>query len=242
MVTFQSLLHGRVVIKYGTNALTRTDKQGNVLGLNSQRIDDIARLCGILHDRDIEIIIVSSGAVVAGMEQKGLRQRPKDVKELQDLATDRQLYLFLAYAKALEKYKIGMRGPLLVTHHNFITDKERANLLERVERGFAEQKISVFNTNDAVTKEELVPKYAKHRFTDNDPLAAYVAVYCKANSLIFVSEEGNLGRGGGDSKTKAFRYAERHGIQTNRGIRVIHKNIEELLEAMTHDTNNMGRL
>ncbi|MEK6837619.1 MAG: hypothetical protein AABX69_03130, partial [Nanoarchaeota archaeon] len=145
MVTFQSLLLGRIVIKYGTNALTRLDKQGNVLGLYRQRIDAIACLCGILRDRGIETIIVSSGAVVAGMEKKGLRQRPKDVKELQDLATDGQLYLFLAYATAFEGYGLGMRGPLLVTHHNFKTDKERGNLLERVERGFAEQKISVLN-------------------------------------------------------------------------------------------------
>lgn len=242
MITFHGFLQGRIVVKYGTNALAKVDEQGNLLGLDRHRIDDIARFGRTLNDKNIELIVVSSGALVAGMEQKKLAQVPENAQQRQDLATDGQLHLFLAYAEALEKYEMGLRGPLLVTMHNFRTDKERTNILERVERGFEERKIAVFNTNDAVTNDELVPKYAEYRFTDNDPLAAYVAVYCRANSLIMVSEEGKLGSGGGMSKVRALRFAEKHGVKTNLNHRVAHNDLEAAVEGLTHGTNRMARL
>lgn len=240
MVTFQSLLHGRIVIKYGTNALTRVAKNGYILGLNRKRIGEIAHFGRVLYDKGVEPVIVSSGALVAGMEEKKLRQRPTDLQGVIDLCTDGQRCLGNAYAAALNRYEMRLRGLLLVTYENFRTEKARENIRQRVERGFAERKIAVFNANDVVTNQELANR--RYGFTDNDPLAAYVAVACKANSLVIVSEEGNLGSGGGGSKVKAFRYAEKHGIQTNRGVLITHRNIEEILEAMTHGTNNMGRL
>ncbi len=231
MVIFQGLLTGRVVIKYGSNALTRFYKNGNVRGLNRERIDDIANFGKIFYDRGIELIVVSSGAMVAQMAKENLRQPTLQVKKRQDLATDGQLLLFSAYSNAFDKYGLGLRGPLLVTWHNFRTLKERENLLDRVERGFQERKISVFNTNDAVTSEELVSKYSKYGFTDNDLLAALVAIHCGANSLIIVSEEGPLGSGGGAPKRRALRLAEKNGVRTNLGIQVRHADLERLVHA-----------
>lgn len=229
MITFQGFLYGRVVVKYGTNALAIVNENKEVLGLNRTVIGDIAHLGRIFYDRGIELIVVSSGAMVAAMKEEGLRHVPSDFKKRQDLATDGQQYLSLAYAEALKEQGMGLRGLILLTHHNLRTNDDRANLLERVERGFADRKITVLNTNDAVTNAELASK-SWDGFSDNDPLAARVARYCKANSLIIVSEEGDLGSGGGNSKEKAFRYAERYGIQTNIGVRVTHRNIENLLE------------
>ena len=206
MIAFQGLLHGRVVIKYGTNALTWIASNGEVLGLNRKKIGDITYFCRIFYAKGTEIIIVSSGAVIAGMEEKGLRRRPTDLQAVIDLATDGQQYLGMAYANALESQVMSLRELLLVTYGDFRTEKARRNIRQRVERGFAERKIAAFNTNDAVMNEGLANK--RYGFTDNDPLAARVAVACKANSLVIVSEEGDLGSGGGGSKVEAFKYAK----------------------------------
>lgn len=241
MITFRGLLNGRVVLKYGTNALTRFSKRREVLGLHRRRIGDIAHLARILHDNDVELIVVSSGAMVAAMAERGIRQIPEDEKERQDLATDGQQYLGMTYAEALERQGMGLRGLLLVTYNTFRNFGERASLLDRIERGFAEAtiRIPVLNTNDAVTNKELAAK-SRHGFSDNDPLAARVARYCRAYSLIIVSEEGEGGSGGTGSKIKAFRYAERHGIKTNRGVMIRHKNIEDLMEDWENGKHNVG--
>ena len=162
------------------------------------------------------------------MEKEKIIQVPKNAQKRQDLATDGQLGLFSAYAAALKNYDMSLRGPLLATLQNFRTYKERTNLQELVERGFEEGKIAVFNTNDAVTND------------DNDPLAACVAVYCKANSLIIVSEEGKLGSGGGRSKIKALRFAEKHGVKTNLNWIAGHKDLEAAVEGLTDGTNRMA--
>jgi glutamate 5-kinase len=230
VIAFRGLLHGRVVIKYGTNALSRVE-HGKVLGLDRERICGIAQLCCTLYNSGVEPILISSGAVVAGMAQAGTKHRPTERAALQDLATDGQLYLFLAYAEAFAQQGMGLRGPLLVTHHTFRTPQERGNLLERVERGLADGRIPAFNTNDALTNEEIVPKKG-YRFTDNDLLAAYVAVCCKAPSLIIVSEEGVLGTGGGKAKRKALKLAEKNGVHTNLGMPVSHSDLEAAVEML----------
>jgi glutamate 5-kinase len=229
LIAFQDLLYGRVVIKYGTNALTKIDEQGKILGIDKSKILGIAKVTKILFVNGVEPIIVSSGAVIAAMEQKRLNKRPSDKKELQDLATDGQIYLFSSYSDAFEKYGLGMRGPLLVNYYNFRTAKERKNLLEIVERGFVEKRIPVFNTNDTVTNAELVPRSSKYGFTDNDPLAALVSIYCNANTLLIVSEPGDLGSGGSDSKVKALQKAESYDVKTNLGIKLTHEKREEMI-------------
>jgi glutamate 5-kinase len=219
-------LSGIVVIKYGTNAVTCLDSQHNVLGLNLPRIHSIAGIFSALFEQGVKPILVSSGAASAEMGYEKLAQRPTDPDELQDLCTDGQLHLFNAYYDALKSYGLGLRGPLLVTHNNFRNEAERANLMKRVVRGFANRKIPVFNTNDAVTNEELVP-HDYYGFTDNDPASAFIAIYCKANSLLMVSEPGELGSGKGESKQRAIGIAQSKGLKTWIGT---HSQLEELVK------------
>lgn len=215
----------RVVIKYGTNALARIDNLGNVLGLNEARIADIARVVSALFENSIEPIVVSSGAVVAGMAVKGVERRPADICELQRLAATGQPLLMAAYYAALKPYGT-IPYQVLPTHHNFRRIPDRENITAVVESGFANRQIAVFNTNDALTNYELVPKNGRYGFSDNDPLAALVAIYCRADSLLIVSEGGTLGSGGGYSKRKALRMAEKAGVRT----RVLtHQELEKLV-------------
>ncbi len=219
----------RIVVKYGTNALTIVDGSGNVLGFDREKIGGIAWIVSVLYDAGKEPILVSSAAVTAGMEINGLGIRPKDTEELQDLSSEGQAELIRAYQKALIPCGIGVMQ-LLVTYHNFATEADRANIRRRVERGLGKKKLPIFNINDAVTNEALVTG-VENGFTDNDPLSALVAVNCKrydgeGTSLIIVSEEGKFGSGGSPSKMSAFLNAEKEGIMTNRNNYVTHNLLE----------------
>ncbi len=230
MATLNELLAARrIVLKYGTNVLTSTDEAGNVLGLDGKKIGGLSRIVNTLYDAGREPVIVSSAAVSAGMANSlnRLSVRPTDVDDLQDLASEGQAELVMAYKGALLPYGIGV-VQLLVTHHNFATEAERANIQRRVDRSFERRKLIVANTNDAVVTYELV-RGIENGFTDNDPLSALFAVCCKkgATSLIIVSESGHFGSGGSKSKKDAFLYAERNGVMTNRNNHVTHSILEE---------------
>ncbi len=153
--------------------------------------------------------------------------RPSDVDGLQDLASEGQAELIMAYKKALLPYGIGV-VQLLVTHHNFATEAERANIRRRVDSSFERRKLVVANTNDAVVNYELASG-VENGFSDNDPLSSLLAVCCKkgATSLIIVSEEGKFGSGGSGSKNLAFLDAEKNGILTNRGVYVTSDTLEK---------------
>lgn len=216
----------RVVIKYGTNALASIGDSGKVLGLNEARISDIARFVNAFFENSIEPILVSSGAVVAGMVMKGVERRPANICELQLLAAIGQPFLMAAYYAALKPYGT-IPYQVLPTHHNFRRMPDRENISVLVELGFANREIAIFNTNDALTNYELVPKNGRYGFSDNDPLASLVAIHCRADSLFIVSEDGALGSGGSYSKKKALRMAEKAGIRT----RVLtHQELEKLVD------------
>ena len=78
----------RIVVKIGSSSLTREDG-----GLDLNRIDSVARLVSAKARRGCEILIVSSGAVAAGLEPLGLSSRPKDLASVQAAAAMGQWYL-----------------------------------------------------------------------------------------------------------------------------------------------------
>ncbi len=218
-------LIGKVVIKYGTNALTSVDGKGNVLGLDNSRISDIAQIVDTLYSHEVKPILVSSAAVAVGMAKNKLTQRPVSTLELQCLASEGQYTLMSAYEQVLRPYGIGVYQ-MLVTHANFRTFKELANLKNVVEAALRNRKLPIFNANDTVTNSELVPKKSKYGFTDNDPLSAFVAICLGAYSLLMVSESGMLGSGGGTSKGKALGKAKEAGVATWVGT---HAQLKELV-------------
>ena len=189
-----------IVLKFGTNSITKNNR------VDDKKLREIARIVNELKNLNKNVVIVSSGAVACGMEINNISDRPKDVSELQDLAAEGQPILMEKYRKAFEKYKIGV-WQLLLTHHNFSTAMERTNLIVRIKSAFEKGKIPIVNTNDPVTKEELVPINGEFSFTDNDPLAALVAKFIEADLLLVVSDPGSLGKGGEKSKKKAAKIA-----------------------------------
>src|SRR5262245_51520475 len=87
------------VIKIGTGVLTRSDAS-----LDEDRIASLADEIRVILDSGRKVVIVSSGAIGAGVGQLGLRHRPKDLPHLQAAAAVGQSYLMRAYDESLRKH------------------------------------------------------------------------------------------------------------------------------------------
>ena len=194
------------VLKFGTNAITTNNR------VDETKLDRIAALVKKMKDEGKNIVIITSGAIACGMEINKITEKPKDIDELQDLAAEGQILLMERYRKAFSKYNIGV-WQILLTHHNFSTQKERTNVISRIERAWQRGKVPILNTNDPVTKEELLPVNGKNQdtFSDNDPLAAIVTKNLGADCLVIVSDKGRLGSGGRNSKIRAIKIARKNG-------------------------------
>lgn len=226
-----------LVVKFGTNSLRRLRSETQPDWLNIVTFGRIAAVISFLYEEGIKPVIVSSGAVAAGMMENGLHERPKDTGKLQDLSTDGVPFLTRWYNEQFGTYGIGIRY-IPVTWHCFETPGERENISRRVESSWGDKKIVVFNTNDALTSEELtrtatpyrgihallfyVQRFMRRhsrsadfseRFYDNDILAARVTGCVRANALVFFSDPGYMGTGGGETKRIAISMAQRAGIR-----------------------------
>ncbi len=165
----------RWVIKLGSGLLTRPD--GKVDRAQIGRIaDQVARLM----KRGIEVVIVSSGAVSAGMTAMKLSHRPKEARELQACATVGQPELMSVYGQYLQKHRL-LAAQMLLTYWDLdsraCTRNARATLdLLLKHRRF----VPIINENDAIADEEI-------RVGDNDRLSAHVAALVDADLLIILS-------------------------------------------------------
>lgn len=206
----------RIVMKFGTNSLTNNGK------LNYEVIQKIADSVDLLYRLGKKPVIVTSGAVAAGMELNGLDLRPKNTDQLQELSAEGSRHLANLYANAFEKY--GIRTMYIpITSHSFGTQEEIENIRKMINRSWQNRKITIWNTNDALTNEQLV-KITKNGFYDNDPLAVALAKCCHADLLLFFTDKGNMGTGGGSSKGNAIEDAKDAGIKVEvRGISYLDK-------------------
>lgn len=154
-----------VLVKIGSALISR----GNRINYEwlQRKVDELA----MLYREGHRILIVSSGAVAAGMELMGQRKRPADTLHQQMLAGMGQVRLS-RYYKDLFKEKYIMTAQMLLTHHNFDTPDEVTTIVEILRAYLDEGVVPIVNENDMINKEELESEGA---FTDNDILAAFVA-------------------------------------------------------------------
>ena len=177
----------RVVIKFGSGILTRP----GTAALDESQFARLTQAIAILKQDGHEVIVVTSGAVAAGLSVLGLTQRPAETSVLQACAAVGQTRLMHKYETLLGACGLHV-GQLLLTHEDFLHDERRANL-ENTLRSLLERQniVPVINENDSVATEEL-------RFGDNDALSASVAVLARATLLILLtSVDGLLPPGGG---------------------------------------------
>lgn len=169
----------RIVIKIGSNILT--DKKG---GLNQRRVHSLAGDVSAICKDGHEVVIVSSGAIAAGMKKLGLKEKPKEIRLKQAAAAVGQSSLMWAYEKSFGEfgYKVAQ---ILLTRGIFSYRLTYLNARNTLMTLLSYGVIPIINENDTVATDEI-------KFGDNDQLAALVSGLIDADRLIILSDVDGL--------------------------------------------------
>ncbi len=170
-----------IVVKVGTRVLTHEDGT-----LDESRIARLGEeICQIL-DTGRHVVLVSSGAVGAGMSQLGLTRRPQDVARLQAVAAVGQARLIEAYDQTFRKH--GRTAAQVLLTADDVDDRTRyLNVRNTILALLDFQAVPIINENDTVAVDELVAT-----FGDNDRLAALVTSLLRAPLLVILSDVDGL--------------------------------------------------
>jgi glutamate 5-kinase len=169
----------RIVVKVGTSLLTREEGL-----LDQERLARLARELAALRKRKIDVILVSSGAIAAGMGELGWVKRPAELAKKQAAAAVGQPRLMESYRQFFRHEKISI-AQVLLTKEDFEDRTRRQNARATFETLFEAGVIPIVNENDTVAVDEI-------RVGDNDTLAAHVAVKVKADLLILLTDVDGL--------------------------------------------------
>tara|TARA_Y100000758_G_scaffold300975_1_gene266002 strand:- start:3 stop:1136 length:1134 start_codon:yes stop_codon:yes gene_type:complete len=172
----------RIVIKIGTSLIT--EKDGD---LNYKFISKLSEVCKKLIELNYEIVLISSGAVGAGMQLinkkliDNINQKQTSVKQV--LASLGQPYLMKHYQEIFDKLDI-KTSQILLTRKEITEDKSTyLNIKNTIEKLIEFKIIPIINENDVVSTEELEGE----KFGDNDTLSSFVSNMIDANLLIILS-------------------------------------------------------
>lgn len=168
-----------LVIKIGTNVLSRQDDRLDV--------DRIAALAGQLHhvrQSGRKVVVVSSGAIGAGMGLLGLKERPKDLRHLQAAAAAGQAHLIRLYDDCLRTHGYHA-AQLLMTANDFKNRTRYLNVRNTLYTLFEYGAVPIVNENDTVSIDEI-------KFGDNDHLAAMVTNLIEEPLLVILSTVDGL--------------------------------------------------
>ncbi|WP_432494380.1 glutamate 5-kinase [Kineococcus auxinigenes] len=165
----------RVVVKVGSSSLTTAAG-----GLDAARLD---ALVDVLAQRRVaggDVVLVSSGAIAAGLAPLGLRKRPRDLASQQAAASVGQGLLLAEYTRAFARARLTV-GQVLLTAEDVARRSHYGNAQRTLERLLSLGVVPVVNENDTVATHEI-------RFGDNDRLAALVAHLVRADALVLLSD------------------------------------------------------
>ena len=165
----------RIVVKIGSSTLTH--ENGN---LNLHRIELLARVLSDIKNSGIEVVLVSSGAVAAGIARTHLMRRPESVEEKMALAAVGQSELMRIYERFFSSYGHTV-GQILMTKDVVDNPIRRAAAEGTFSRLLEMGCIPIVNENDSVSYEEI-------KFGGNDTLSAYVSLVCHAELLINMTD------------------------------------------------------
>ncbi|MDM8567440.1 glutamate 5-kinase [Candidatus Halobeggiatoa sp. HSG11] len=226
----------RWVIKIGSALLTNEGR-----GLDKQAIKGWVEQMATLQQRNIELVLVSSGAVAEGMTRLKWTQRPSELYKLQAAAAVGQMGMIQTYESFFQQHSLHT-AQILLTHDDLVNRQRYLNARSTLQSLINLKVIPVVNENDTVTTEEI-------RFGDNDTLASLVANLIEADTLVILTDQqglyeqdprlnptaklitegkaddpsllamagdtgGKLGRGGMLTKLKAAKLAARSGTTT----------------------------
>ena len=176
---FQTSEH--IVVKVGTNVLTGADGR-----LNTARIEKLVSDLVQIQEMGKKVILVSSGAVGAGMGILGLEKRPSEHPKLQAIAAIGQGKLMQTYEEALARYK-KYPAQVLLTASDLIHRNRYLNARNTFISLFTYGVLPIVNENDTVSVDEL-----NSTFGDNDRLAALIANLFMEPLLILLTDVDGL--------------------------------------------------
>jgi len=168
-----------LVVKVGTNALT-----------TPAGVFDAGRLAGLADAIEArmkagtDVVIVSSGAIAAGIEPLGLSRRPRDLATKQAAASVGQVALVNSWSAAFARYGRTV-GQVLLSAHDISMRAQHTNAQRTLDRLRALHAVAIVNENDTVATNEI-------RFGDNDRLSALVAHLVGAGALVLLSDIDGL--------------------------------------------------
>ncbi|MFE3584383.1 glutamate 5-kinase [Streptomyces vinaceus] len=170
----------RIVVKVGSSSLTTAAG-----GLDADRVDALVDvLAKARSGGEKEIVLVSSGAIAAGLSPLGLRRRPTDLARQQAAASVGQGLLVARYTASFARYGIRV-GQVLLTGDDTSRRAHYRNAYRTLDQLLAMGALPVVNENDTVATDEI-------RFGDNDRLAALVAHLVRADLLVLLSDVDGL--------------------------------------------------
>ncbi len=205
----------RIVVKVGSSVITTSD------GLNLNTIHALAAQIAALRQERKEVILVSSGAIAAGMRKLGLKQRPLSLPQQQALAAIGQGDLIRSYEEAFAKY--GQKvAQILITRDGLVQRYRYLNARNTLFALFRWGIIPIINENDTVAVEEI-------KFGDNDTLAGLITAMTEADLLILLTDIDGLC----DRDPRIYPEA--------RCLRIVEKFTEEIEALGKAAPNKVGR-
>ncbi|MFJ8144516.1 glutamate 5-kinase [Streptomyces sp. NPDC096094] len=165
----------RIVVKVGSSSLTTAAG-----GLDADRVDALVDVLAKVRGADKEVVLVSSGAIAAGLAPLGLRRRPRDLARQQAAASVGQGLLVARYTASFARYGVRV-GQVLLTSDDMSRRAHHRNASRTLDKLLAMGALPIVNENDTVATDEI-------RFGDNDRLAALVAHLVRADLLVLLSD------------------------------------------------------
>jgi len=190
----------RVVVKIGSRVLVQ--KTGRP---EHRRIRALVQEMAALRQRGVDVVLVTSGAIGAGMEALGMTSRPSELPDLQMAAAVGQCRLMTAYDKLFSARRCKV-GQVLLTHDDFDHKIRLTNARRTIENMLRHGVIPIVNENDVVADEEI---RADIKLGDNDFLASLVVRMIRADLLIVLSTTDGLRAPGANGKTRRVSLLER---------------------------------
>jgi glutamate 5-kinase len=169
----------RIIVKIGSNIVA-----GGEASINTRRVRSIAKAVSDVHGMGHEVVVVSSGAVAAGMKKMGLKRRPHEIMLKQAAAAAGQPALMWMYEKYFKEF--GKKVAQVLLTRDGLSDRKmyinsKNTLSTLLEYGM----VPIVNENDTVATDEI-------RFGDNDQLAFLVAALTEADRLVMLSDVAGL--------------------------------------------------
>ena len=169
----------RLVVKVGSALVTN-----NGQGLDPGFIADCARQIAVLHAEGRQVLLVSSGAIAAGMQRLGWSARPHAMHDLQAAAAVGQMGLAQAYETTFLEH--GLKAAQILLTHEDLADRTRyLNARSTLQTLLDLGVVPIINENDTVVTDEI-------KFGDNDTLGALVANLVEAEALVILTDQKGL--------------------------------------------------